>query len=107
MMKRTAVLVNTSSGPVIDQRALFEVLRAGSIGGAGLDVFEVELLDPVDPTRGLDNVVLTPHTAVYSEESSQKVRGDVRTAVREVLAGRRPSNVINAAVWRRQTATSG
>ena len=60
-MKPTAYIINTSRGPIIDEAALLAALRDKKIGGAGLDVFDVEPL-PVDhPLRSMDNVVLTPH----------------------------------------------
>ena len=61
-MKTTALLVNTSRGPIIDHDALVTALRDGSIAGAGLDVFDVEPLPADDPLRSLPNTVLTPHT---------------------------------------------
>jgi phosphoglycerate dehydrogenase-like enzyme len=69
-MRRTAYLVNTSRGPLIDEGALIEALRAGSIAGAGLDVFDVEPLPADHPLRSAPNTVLTPHvgyvtTATY------------------------------------------
>ena len=61
-MKTTALLVNTSRGPIIDHDALVTALRDGSIAGAGLDVFDVEPLPADDPLRSLPNTVFTPHT---------------------------------------------
>ena len=60
-MRRTAYLVNTSRGPLIDEDALIEALRTGSIAGAGLDVFDVEPLPAQHPLRTVPNTVLTPH----------------------------------------------
>lgn len=63
LMKPEALLINTARGPVIDERALIEALRSGTIGGACLDVFETEPLPVDSPLRKLDNVILSPHTA--------------------------------------------
>ena len=68
-MKRTAVIVNTSRGPIIDQDALAEALRNGVIAGAGLDVFDPEPLPADHPARSLPNTVLTPHIGFVTEES--------------------------------------
>ena len=63
MMKPTAVLINTSRGPVVDEAALAEALQHKRIAGAGLDVFEKEPVDPGNPLLRMDNVVVTSHTA--------------------------------------------
>ncbi len=68
MMKDTAYIVNTSRGPIIDETALIEALTSGTIGGAGIDVFDVEPLDPQHPLRSLDNAVLTGHTGYVVQE---------------------------------------
>ena len=63
LLKPDAVVVNIARGPVIDQAALTTALRDGRIAGACLDVFAVEPLPPDDPLWGLDNVILSPHSA--------------------------------------------
>lgn len=70
LLKPTAVLVNTSRGPVVDEVALTEALAAGKIAGAGLDVFDQEPPDTDNPLFSLDNVVLTAHLAGPTVESS-------------------------------------
>jgi len=69
MMKKTAYLINTSRGPVVDQKALGKALAEGAIAGAGLDVFEVEPIPLDDPLLKLKNVVLTPHQASATLEA--------------------------------------
>ena len=63
LMKPTAVIINTSRGPVVDEAALINALRQGKIAGAGLDVFEQEPVDPDNPLLRMDNVVVTAHIA--------------------------------------------
>jgi D-3-phosphoglycerate dehydrogenase / 2-oxoglutarate reductase len=67
LMKAHAVLINTSRGSIVDEEALVKALRERRIGGAGLDVFEREPLSPTSPLLKLENVVLTPHIAGYSD----------------------------------------
>jgi phosphoglycerate dehydrogenase-like enzyme len=62
-MKPTALLINTSRGPVVDEPALIEALRQKRIAGAGLDVFEKEPVDKANPLLEMDNVIVTPHSA--------------------------------------------
>jgi D-3-phosphoglycerate dehydrogenase len=68
LMKPTAVLVNTARGPVVDEAALCDALRNGRLAGAALDVMAVEPLDPASPLCGMENVILAPHLASYSDE---------------------------------------
>jgi len=69
LMKPTAILVNTSRGPIVDEAALIEALRTRRIQMAGLDVFDTEPLPADHPLRGLGNVVLTPHLGYVTDES--------------------------------------
>ncbi len=74
MLKPTAYLINTSRGPVIDQAALTETLKAGKIAGAAIDVFENEPLEIDSELRTLPNVILTPHQAATSVEAIEDLK---------------------------------
>jgi D-3-phosphoglycerate dehydrogenase len=98
-MKPTAVLVNTARGPIVDQRALVRALREGWIAAAGLDVLEREPPAPDDPLLTLPNVVLTPHTAYYTDASAERLRRRVMHEVVCALTNRRPPGLLNPEVW--------
>lgn len=88
LMKRTAFLVNTARGPIIDEKALIKVLQQKKIAGAGLDVFECEPFIACNPKdiqtlRSLENVVITPHTASATQETRQAMS---RVAAENILA---------------------
>lgn len=99
LMKPGAFLVNTSRGALIDEEALAQALAARRIGGAGLDVFVREPLDPASPLAGLDNVVLSPHVAGSAVEALERTALLVAQQVSDVLAGRRPPHLVNPEVW--------
>ena len=95
LMKPTAYLINAARGPIVDQRALVDALRAERLAGAGLDVFEEEPADPEDPIFALPNVIATPHALAWTDEIAL---GNGRGAIESVLdvaAGRVPKNVVN------------
>ena len=75
-MKPSARLINTSRGPIVDERALIEVLRDRRIAGAALDVFDIEPLPPDHPFRSLDNVLATPHIGYVARELYRTFYGD-------------------------------
>jgi D-3-phosphoglycerate dehydrogenase len=94
-MKPSAVLLNTSRGPVVDEAALVRSLREGWIAGAGLDVLEDEPPAPDNPLFGLENVVLTPHVAGYSANGTE---ARWKFSVETVLAfarGEQPRSRVN------------
>jgi D-3-phosphoglycerate dehydrogenase len=105
MMKRSAILINTARGAVIDEPALVRALTEGWIAAAGLDVLEREPPEPHHPLFRLDNVVITPHLAGASDEHAEIAwRLSVESAV-ALAHGRWPRSVVNRAVRpRRQLA---
>ena len=80
-MRRTAVLINTSRGPIVDQQALVDALRDGTIAGAGLDVYDVEPLPGGRVLTSLDNVVLLPHLGYVSEPAMRNMYEQVVEAI--------------------------
>ena len=93
LMKPTAILVNTSRGPVVDEMALVAALKNGTIRAAGLDVFENEpKLAP--GLAALDNVILTPHTASATEETRQAMSRLAAENILAALEGKPPPNLV-------------
>jgi phosphoglycerate dehydrogenase-like enzyme len=93
LMKKTAYLINTSRGPIVDEKALIAALQSKAIAGAGLDVFDVEPLPRDHVFRKMDNVVLTPHLGYVSEQNYRKQYPDVVEDIRAWLDGK-PVRVI-------------
>jgi len=104
LMKPSAFLINTSRGGVIDQQALVAALRARRIAGAGLDVTDPEPPAADDALLALDNVILTPHVAWYSEESREDVTISAAQEVVRILRDQRPLSPVNDVVPRRSCA---
>ncbi len=73
LMRKNAVLINTARGPIVDEAALVSALKNGTIGGAALDVFEVEPLPADSPFKQMDNVLLAPHNANSSPAAWERV----------------------------------
>ncbi|MEW6667158.1 MAG: C-terminal binding protein [Thermodesulfobacteriota bacterium] len=105
-MKPSAYIINVARGSMIDQNALFKALSEGLIAGAGLDVVEEEPdgIGADHPLLTLDNVIVTGHSAYYSEESSAKYRRRIFEAVESVVRGKRPEWLINPEVKSRLAA---
>ncbi len=101
LMKPTAVFVNTSRGPVVDQQALYVALRDGQIFAAGIDVTEAEPIAPDDPLLTLDNIVIAPHIASASVPTRTRM---AMMAAENLLAGLRgeiPPHCVNPEAFRR------
>jgi len=100
-MKPGALLVSAARGPIVDQGALIEALQTGRLGGAALDVYEVEPLPADSPLRALENVFLSPHAGGATEQARARVLEMVRANLLRVLDGEEPFSVVNG-VGRRQ-----
>jgi len=98
-MKPTAVLINTSRGPVVDEQALTRALEAKRLAGAALDVWEKEPVDPANPLLKMENVIATPHAAYFSSPAVAQVPRRCGEEIARVLTGQRPLNVVNPEVY--------
>jgi D-3-phosphoglycerate dehydrogenase len=96
-MPAHAVLLNTARGGLVDTEALLDALRAGTIAGAGLDVLEQEPPEEHRDLLALDQVVVTPHVAFYSEASLVELQRKAAEQLRSMLAGERPTYLVNPA----------
>lgn len=97
-MKSNCIVVNTSRGPVVDEKALVRALKAGKIAGAALDVFENE--PQIEPELfEMQNVVLAPHIGSASYETRYKMSSMTAENLLAVLKGLRPPNLVNTEVW--------
>jgi phosphoglycerate dehydrogenase-like enzyme len=97
-MKRGAFIINTSRGEVLKEEDLFQVLQQGQLAGAALDVREKEPPSNASPLHGLDNVILTPHTAGLTFEAQEKVIAAVSEDVDRVLSGQAALRFVNFAL---------
>ncbi len=102
-MKPSAIIVNAARGEIVNEADLARALTDGVIAGAGLDVFEKE--PPADsPLLGLDNVVITPHTAAFTTEAMNNMNVGVVEQLIDYLNGRRPRYLVNADVYQPRQA---
>ncbi len=94
LMKPTAILVNVSRGPLVDEKAMIEALKSGRLGHAALDVYDREPLPADHPLRRLDNVTLSPHLGYVNDENLRLFYGDALENIEAFLDGK-PIRVIN------------
>lgn len=99
MLKPGSFLINVSRGPVLDEAALIRALQDGHLAGAGLDVFDPEPPHPDNPLLKMSNVVVTPHVASNTDMGYWRMSMSCVDQVLQVLAGERPSFVIDPTAW--------
>jgi D-3-phosphoglycerate dehydrogenase / 2-oxoglutarate reductase len=99
LLPEHAVVINTSRGPLIDQRALVAALRDGGIAAAGLDVFEEEPLPGDDPLLGLPNVILSGHASSFTHLAMRRTGSAVVSGLHELLDDRLPAACLNPEAW--------
>ena len=95
LMKPNAFFINTARGSVVDEPVLIRALQEERIAGAGLDVFEQEPVDLDNPLLRMDNVIVMPHSASYSDAAFRRLRKSVGQEAARLLSGRWPKNVVN------------
>jgi lactate dehydrogenase-like 2-hydroxyacid dehydrogenase len=98
-MKRTAYLINTARGALIDDTALGRALQEGWIAGAALDAFTVEPRPANHPLRTAPNVLLTPHLASFARETGERVSATAAQAIIDCMHGHKPQFVVNPQVF--------
>lgn len=95
LMKKSAFLINSARGDIVNENDLIEALREGAIAGAALDVYTQEPPDPRNPLFSMNNVLLTPHSAAHTRECMVRMALDAARGIDEVLTGKRPTWPVN------------
>jgi len=98
-MKKTAFLINTARGPIIDEAALIKALREGWIQGAGIDVFEQEPNPADNPLLKLENVIVTPHSIALTDEFYITMWQEIVNQIAQMIGGEKPATLVNPEVW--------
>ncbi|MFD2618494.1 C-terminal binding protein [Terrilactibacillus laevilacticus] len=102
IMKKQSYLINTARGPLINESALIQAIKEKKIAGAALDVLSSEPISPDHPFLQLENVILTPHVAWYSEESEIDLRKKVAQSIMDVLHGYYPNYIVNRELYQKR-----
>ena len=97
-MKPTGYFINVARGPIVDEAALIDALRAHQIAGAALDVFEREPVAPDNPLLAMDSVIVTPHSLCWTDECFHNMASTGLASIVAALAGRRPEFIVNREV---------
>jgi len=98
-MKKTAFLINTARGPIVDEVALLRALQERWIQGAALDVFEQEPTPPDNPLLKLDNVIVTAHAMAFTDEFLTKVWEQIHRQILQIIRGEVPEGLVNREAW--------
>ena len=99
LMKPAAYLINCARGALVDEAALVEALRSGSLAGAALDVYDPEPPNGDNPLFEMDNVILTPHNAAFTDDAVKAMLMGCAEQIVDVFQGRMPPHVLNPEVW--------
>ena len=105
-MKPTSYLINVARGPIVDEKALIDVLQKRRIAGAALDVFEQEPVDPANPLLTMDNVIVTPHSLCWTDECFHNMASTGLRSIVDALNGRVPEFLVNRAVLQHARAAA-
>jgi len=98
-MKKTAYLINTARGPIVDEAALTKALREGWIRGAGIDVFEQEPTPADNPLLKLENVIVTPHSTALTDEFYITMWQEISRQIAQMTRNEKPATLVNPEVW--------
>lgn len=98
-MKPGSYLINCARGEVVDEKVLITALKEGWIAGAALDVFEEEPIDPQNPLLNMPNVIVTPHIAGITHQSSIERGEELVKRVLDFFSGQKPAGLVNPEVW--------
>ncbi len=97
-MKKSAYLINVARGPIVDETDLIDALASNRIGGAGLDVFEQEPVDPTNPLLKMTNTIVSPHALCWTDENFGAIAASALSGINTFLSGLKPKFLINPEV---------